>query len=109
MEVMERVFETEDADWRGLGLLPRSGLRIRKEFASFDASSVFPIDPPQSEEPRGCRCGEVLRGILPPPRCPLYRRVCNLENPVGPCMVSSEGACSAYLQFGEEQLEERTD
>lgn len=101
LTIMNRVFEVCDAEWRGLGVLPQSGLRLRGEYASFDSSKAFEIPIVSSEEPPGCRCGEVLRGLLNPTQCSLFRRVCNPENPVGPCMVSSEGACSAYLQFGD--------
>jgi hydrogenase expression/formation protein HypD len=106
LAVMNRVFEACDAAWRGIGPLPQSGLRIRKEYAAFDASKAFPIPVQFSEEPSGCRCGEVLRGLLNPLKCPLFRRVCNPQNPIGPCMVSAEGACSAYLQYGEDGLED---
>ncbi len=106
LTIMNRVFEVCDAEWRGMGGLARSGLRLREEYASFDASRVFPVSVGPGEEPAGCRCGEVLRGILNPRECPLFRRVCHPENPVGPCMVSAEGACSAYLQYGENSLEE---
>ena len=106
LSIMNRVFEVCDAEWRGLGTLPRSGLQLREEYAPFDASKAFQIPALSSSEPPGCRCGEVLRGLLMPPQCSLFRRVCNLENPVGPCMVSSEGACSAYLQYGEDAIED---
>ena len=105
LTIMNRVFEVCDTEWRGIGNLPQSGLRLREEYAPFDASKVFPVSVESSEEPPGCRCGEVLRGILDPAKCPLFRRVCNPENPVGPCMVSTEGACSAYLQYGEDAIE----
>ncbi len=104
--LLSEVFEVCDAEWRGIGRLPQSGLRFREEYASFDASKAFPLSVGPSEEPAGCRCGEVLRGILNPTKCPLFRRVCNPEDPVGPCMVSAEGACSAYLQYGDNSLEE---
>ena len=106
LTIMNRVFEVCDAEWRGLGVLPLSGLRICEAYARFDASKAFRIQVPSSEEPPGCRCGEVLRGLLNPLKCPLFRRVCNPENPVGPCMVSAEGACSAYLQYGDDGLED---
>jgi hydrogenase expression/formation protein HypD len=99
---MNQVFEPYDAEWRGLGIIPRSGLRIREEYAHFDASRAFKIGVSSGAERPGCRCGEVLRGILMPPECPLFRRVCTPEDPVGPCMVSAEGACAAYYQYGEE-------
>ena len=106
LSIMNRVFEVCDAEWRGLGTLPQSGLQLRKAYAPFDASKAFQIPIVSSGEPPGCRCGEVLRGLLIPPQCALFRRVCNLENPVGPCMVSSEGACSAYFQFGDNDHED---
>ena len=106
LTIMDRVFEVCDAEWRGLGTLPRSGLRLREAYATFDASKAFQIRIIPGEEPPGCRCGEVLRGLLNPPQCPLFRRVCNFENPIGPCMVSAEGACSAYLQFGDNSHED---
>ena len=109
LTIMNRVFEVSDAEWRGLGILTRSGLRLREMYAPFDASKAFQIAVSSSGEPPGCRCGEVLRGLLIPTECSLFRRVCNPENPVGPCMVSSEGACSAYLQFGDNEYEDRTD
>lgn len=101
LAMMGRVFEVADAEWRGLGVIPASGLRIRREFAAHDAAIAFPVEVPASREPPGCRCGDVLRGVLPPPKCPLFRKVCTPENPVGPCMVSAEGACAAYYQFGD--------
>ncbi len=106
LRIMNRVFESSDAEWRGLGFLPKSGLQIKDRYSTFDASKVFPIPLNRSQEPPGCRCGEVLRGLLNPTRCPLFRRVCNPQNPIGPCMVSAEGACSAYLQFGDSDLED---
>jgi hydrogenase expression/formation protein HypD len=106
LTVMNRVFETCDAEWRGIGILPQSGLRVREEYGRFDAARTFPIPIEPCEEPPGCRCGEVLRGLLNPLQCPLFRRVCNPQHPVGPCMVSVEGACSAYLQYGEDSSED---
>lgn len=101
LATMARAFEVADAEWRGLGVIPASGLRIRPEFAAHDAAIAFPVEVPASREPPGCRCGNVLRGALSPPECPLFRKVCTPENPVGPCMVSAEGACAAYYQFGD--------
>ena len=102
LAIMNQVFEPGDAEWRGLGVIPRSGLRIREEYAHFDASRAFKVDVSSGAERPGCRCGEVLRGTLLPRECPLFRRVCTPEDPVGPCMVSAEGACAAYYQYGEE-------
>jgi len=106
LAIMNEVFETCDAEWRGLGVLPGSGLRIREKYAALDASRAFPLTITSGQEPRGCRCGEVLRGILPPVECSLFGHTCHPENPVGPCMVSAEGACAAYYQFGEKRLED---
>jgi hydrogenase expression/formation protein HypD len=100
LAIMNRVFEPCDAEWRGLGIIPRSGLRIREGYSQFDASRTFKMDVPSGGEPPGCRCGEVLRGILLPQECSLFRRRCAPDNPVGPCMVSAEGACSAYYRYG---------
>lgn len=104
--IMNRVFEVCDAEWRGLGIIPVSGMRIRSEYAAFDASRTFRIDVIPTEEPPGCRCGDVLRGIISPLQCPLFRGACTPENPMGPCMVSTEGTCAAYYQFGDKDLED---
>ena len=102
LELMYRVFEPAAGDWRGMGSVPASGLRIRERYARFDAERAFAIDPPPSREHPGCRCGDILRGVLSPPGCPLFARVCTPVSPVGPCMVSSEGTCAAYFQYGEQ-------
>ena len=97
--VIEEVFEPCDATWRGLGPIPGSGLRLRGPYAAHDALAVFdpPVEPVR--ETKGCRCGDVLRGVIAPDRCPLFGRACTPENPVGPCMVSSEGSCAAYFRY----------
>ena len=97
--VMDEVFEPCDAVWRGLGPIPQSGMRLRGRYAAHDALAV--LDPPVEPErqTRGCRCGDVLRGVIAPNECPLFGRACNPENPVGPCMVSSEGSCAAYWRY----------
>lgn len=96
---IDEVFETVDATWRGLGVIPGSGYAVRPEFAEFDAFRRFEPEVEPTQEPRGCRCGDVLRGMMTPAECPLFRRVCTPENPVGPCMVSSEGSCAAYFRY----------
>ena len=96
---IDEVFETCTATWRGLGDIPGSGYRIREEFAAYDAVRRFAPEVEPTQEPKGCRCGDVLRGIMAPDACPLFRRVCTPENPVGPCMVSSEGSCAAYYRY----------
>ena len=98
-QLCARVFEPADATGRGLGALPASGLRIRDDFAAFDAARRFPVDIEPTREPRGCRCGDILRGVMAPSACPLFGRACTPEHPVGPCMVSSEGSCAAYFRY----------
>ena len=97
--LMDQVFQLDTAEWRGLGLVPGSGLRFRPEFARFDAALRFEVDAGPTLEHRGCRCGDVLRGTLLPPECPLFGRACTPTHAAGPCMVSAEGACAAYNQF----------
>ncbi|MBN1949179.1 MAG: hydrogenase formation protein HypD [Candidatus Cloacimonetes bacterium] len=98
-DLMEQVLEVQDAPWRGLGWIPGSGLGIRAEFAEFDASRKYGITLAAGNDPPGCRCGDVLKGKIIPPECPLFARVCQPENPIGPCMVSSEGSCAAYYKY----------
>lgn len=97
--IVERVFEPTDADWRGIGVIPGTGLGIREEFAQFDAARRLPVTLPEPKEIKGCQCGEVLRGVTLPFECKLFARACTPEHPVGPCMVSSEGSCAAYYRF----------
>ncbi|MDD2856108.1 MAG: hydrogenase formation protein HypD, partial [Desulfuromonadaceae bacterium] len=99
-EILARVFEPCDAVWRGLGLLPGSGLKISEEFAVFDAGKVLSLDVPETMENPACRCGDVLKGKLTPFDCPLFSTVCTPEAPVGACMVSSEGTCAAAYKYG---------
>ena len=99
LAAIDEVFETCSATWRGLGEIPGSGYRIREEFSDFDAMRRFQPDVEEVREHAGCRCGDVLRGIMAPSECPLFRKVCTPENPVGPCMVSSEGSCAAYYRY----------
>lgn len=101
-EIMEQVFEVCPADWRGLGSVPASGLSIRPQFSHHDAGRAFEVDPGPVREHPGCRCGDVLRGTVIPPECPLFDRACTPVHPIGPCMVSAEGACAAYYQFARE-------
>lgn len=99
LAAIDEVFETCTATWRGLGDIPGSGYRIRDEFANFDAVRRFEPDVEPTRDPKGCRCGDVLRARIAPNECPLFRAVCTPENPVGPCMVSSEGSCAAYYRY----------
>ena len=97
--ILEKVFEPCDADWRGIGMIPGTGLAIREEFASLDASKAFDISVESTVKTRGCRCGEVLRGLIRPNECKLFGKACTPANPIGPCMVSSEGACAAFYKY----------
>jgi hydrogenase expression/formation protein HypD len=97
--LLGRVFEPEDAEWRGLGIIPASGLRLAPAFAEFDAWKRFPVTLPKPVEPKGCICGAVLRGIRRPTDCKLFGVRCTPSTPVGACMVSSEGACAAYYKY----------
>lgn len=99
--ILAQVFTPCDADWRGIGTIAGSGLRIRDQYAAFDAERMVPVTvEPQREHP-GCACGEILKGKLAPIQCPLFATVCTPENPVGACMVSSEGSCAAAYRYGE--------
>jgi hydrogenase expression/formation protein HypD len=96
---IDRVFDICDANWRGLGTIGGSGYLIRDGFAAFNATRRFALEVEPTVEPPGCRCGDVLRGVISPARCPLFDRVCTPANPIGPCMVSSEGSCAAYHRY----------
>lgn len=102
VRMMERVLEFRSDTWRGLEEIPSSGMGIRKEFERYDAQLRFGIDLTCGEGRTACRCGEVIRGRLAPGMCPLFGKRCVPEDPVGPCMVSSEGACAAAYKYGEE-------
>ncbi|MHA2405776.1 MAG: hydrogenase formation protein HypD [Candidatus Hermodarchaeia archaeon] len=95
-EIIEQVFVPVDSRWRGIGIIPESGLALREEYMSFDVRTRFKIELEHQkfEMPPGCKCGEVLRGIMRPEECPLFGTKCTPENPIGPCMVSTEGTCS---------------
>ena len=98
--VMEEILEVKDAHWRGLGLIPKSGLRLKKRYSDYDAELKYSLNiKAGSSDLPGCRCGEVLRGKIAPPQCPLFAKECNPESPNGPCMVSFEGACLAYYKY----------
>jgi hydrogenase expression/formation protein HypD len=98
--VLAEVFIAADADWRGLGSMPQSGLELKPAYAALDARRRFAIQA-ESAPPRcGCRCGDVLRGLIDPPACPLFNKGCRPDQPLGPCMVSSEGSCAAWVTYG---------
>jgi len=99
VELLERVFVPADAPWRALGVIPRSGLELRPEYRRFDALQRFGITIGQDQEHPGCICGEVIQGRAEPADCPLFGEACTPLDPVGPCMVSSEGTCSAWYKY----------
>jgi len=100
-QAIKRVFEVSNAEWRGFGTVPQSGLQVRDEYGRFDAGRRFSVEVAPAREPPGCRCGDVLRGVLLPVECPLFGEACTPQKPIGPCMVSAEGACAAYYRYGE--------
>lgn len=99
INIINEVFEVCDSSWRGLGVIPNSGLRIREKYAHYDAIKRFDLEIEPTKEHRGCICGEVLRGAKSPNDCPLFSKACTPASPVGPCMVSSEGSCAAYFRY----------
>jgi len=100
-KVMKDMLEVKNAYWRGLGLIPKSGLKFKKQYAAVDAEIKYRLEIlPGSRDLPGCRCGDVLRGKLSPHQCPLFAIQCKPESPYGPCMVSYEGACLAYYKYG---------
>ncbi len=99
ISILKEHFEPEDAQWRGIGSIPGSGLRLRQRYRHRDIRSVCNPDVPDGKEPKACSCGDVLKGIKIPSECALFGRACTPENPVGACMVSSEGSCAAYYRY----------
>jgi len=98
-KIMQDVFEPADVCWRAIGVIPQSGLKIRKKYERYDAENIFDIQVIDSMDPKGCACGEILIGTKIPPQCPLYKTLCTPTDPVGPCMVSTEGTCAAYYKY----------
>lgn len=97
---VDELMEPCDAVWRGLGMIPGSGMAMRERFCALDARKRYDLPALPEAEPAGCRCGDVLRGVIEPRECPLFGRACTPENPRGACMVSSEGTCSAFYKYG---------
>ena len=100
MERIFSVFQETDVEWRGLGLIKKSGLRLKKGFSEFDVDNVLDIKLKPSKENPKCICGDVIKGVSQPLDCKLYAKACIPEQPIGPCMVSSEGTCAAFYKYG---------
>lgn len=99
-KILAQVYEVADVAWRGMGIIPASGLKMRDEFAEFDIERVEPIEIERVEKKSACRCGEVLRGTVKPTDCPLFGKACKPLHAVGACMVSVEGVCAAWFKYG---------
>ena len=99
-KIMDMVYKKSSENWRGIGTIENSGLSVNENFASFDALKSIPVEKEISHEPAGCRCGEILRGLVKPTQCPLFGKVCTPQHAVGSCMVSVEGACAAWYKYG---------
>lgn len=112
LQLLREVFEPADVRWRGLGTIPGSGLVLRDAYRAFDAKARFNLDQPEDREPKGCRCGEVITGAVTPQQCVLFDNGCTPTNPIGPCMVSSEGTCQAWFKYhriGGQKRRRRSD
>ncbi len=101
--VIAECFEPVDGYWRGMGKIEKSTLKLKDRYERFDGFKRFDITEVPAEEERGCRCGQVLCGLIDPPECALFGQTCTPQDPVGPCMVSSEGACAAWFKYGRER------
>ena len=100
-KLLETCMEPQDTEWRGLGILENSGLCLRDTYAAYDARHVHHIPPQEGHPNPACRCSDILRGAITPPSCPLFRKPCSPDHPVGACMVSREGTCAAWYQYAE--------
>ncbi len=101
LRILAEVFELRPHfEWRGLGFVAQSALRLRPEFAAFDAETHYRLPNIRVADPKACQCGEVLKGVIKPWECKVFGTACTPETPIGTCMVSSEGACAAYYNFG---------
>ena len=99
-KILSEVYEEVDANWRGLGKIKNSGLKMRENFSDFDIEKILPVEVERFSKKTACRCGEVLRGIVTPTECPLFGKNCQPLHAVGPCMVSVEGVCAAWYKYG---------
>jgi hydrogenase expression/formation protein HypD len=100
-KIIDEYFEPADGHWRGLGKIAKSTLKLKDKYSQFDALKRFNISERPGQEPSDCRCGEVLCGLIEPPKCKLFGKICRPHEPVGPCMVSSEGTCAAWFNYGQ--------
>jgi hydrogenase expression/formation protein HypD len=100
LEALNTVFEPDDAGWRGLAVIPKSGLKLREKYKNFDARKKYNIRFEWKVAKKGCKCGEILRGLIDPYQCPLFKKICTPTTPVGPCMVSNEGTCNITFKYG---------
>jgi hydrogenase expression/formation protein HypD len=98
-QLLSEVFVYRDDIWRGLGIIPKSGLKISEDYSAFDAEKQFTVEVAESTEPKGCICGQILRGLKTPVDCPLFAKRCSPDDPVGACMVSGEGTCATYYKY----------
>ncbi len=99
-KILEQVYEPADAEWRGIGMIPLSGLRMKEAYCAYDIEHILPLELQPVRKKTACRCGEVLRGIVTPTACPLFGKACIPTHAVGPCMVSVEGVCAAWYKYG---------
>ena len=99
-KILEQVYEVADVEWRGMGKISSSGLKMREKFSAFDIERVEPVEIDCAEKKSACRCGEVLRGVINPIECPLFGKACQPLHAIGPCMVSVEGVCAAWFKYG---------
>jgi hydrogenase expression/formation protein HypD len=106
-EYLDKVYDVRDTVWRAIGVLPESGLDLREEYRRFDALGYFDVEIGPDYDPPGCRCGEVIQGKVLPKECSLFAKACTPADPVGPCMVSSEGTCAAWYKYGQNLDESR--
>ena len=100
VRLIEKILEPCDSEWRGIGEIPGSGLRLREAYSGFDARKKYDLPEIKGRSNPACRCGDVLRGEIKPYDCAVFGKVCTPQHPVGACMVSNEGACSAFYQYG---------
>lgn len=99
-QILKDVFRVTDSEWRGIGSIPKSGLTFNKNFDEFNALNRFKIKISKTQEPKGCLCGKILLGLNSPRECRFFGKACTPSNPIGPCMVSSEGTCAAVFKYG---------